>query len=295
MIARFFTLIAISEKTWYDLTGNGEKGDSSMEKIFRYHEKGNQFRVWHANNTHMILYLHSDGGSIVCSERNYPIRRGYLYFIGGAKFHYTLPDAAEHYERSKLFLPDKALQQLLPLLPEAQNAAALFTPTALVCAKIPLEEQEYVEQVFAQLKREHADPLFSTAFVRSSFLRLLIYLLKYSTDAHSGTGDAMGRAVEYINRHIGEELSIDRVCDAIHMSKFHFCRKFKEATSMTAMRYILKTRIIAAEELLRESDLPISAVSEKCGFSSESYFCRVFKEDTGLTPLQYRRNQKRSE
>lgn len=79
------------------------------------------------------------------------------------------------------------------------------------------------------------------------------------------------------------------------MSKYYFCKKFKQVTGLTVMRYILKMRIGTAKNMLENTDLSIGRISEQCGFSSQSYFCRVFKEEWGITPLQYQKSIKNRE
>ena len=86
-----------------------------------------------------------------------------------------------------------------------------------------------------------------------------------------------------------ENIEIDDICDAIHVSKYYFCQKFKQVTGTTVMNYILNTRIASAKSMLENPALSISEVSEQCGFSSISYFCRVFKEESGMTPLQFQK------
>ena len=77
-----------------------------MNQSITLHEVGKDphFKIWHAAEMHMFLYTYSDGGNIVCSEKVYPIRNGVLCFVGAGKYHYTMPDEPEHYERSKLFI-----------------------------------------------------------------------------------------------------------------------------------------------------------------------------------------------
>ena len=55
------------------------------------------------------------------------------------------------------------------------------------------------------------------------------------------------------------------------------------------MDYILKTRLTNAKYMLKEDDISVSEIAEKCGFCSISYFCRVFKEHYNITPLAYRK------
>ena len=99
----------------------------------------------------------------------------------------------------------------------------------------------------------------------------------------------MDRAVSYINDNIFAELDIDAISAYVHMSKYYFCRRFKETVGVTVMQYILKTRLALAKDMLSAGNASIGEVSEHCGFSSLSYFCRVFKEETGMTPSRFRR------
>jgi AraC family transcriptional regulator len=104
--------------------------------------------------------------------------------------------------------------------------------------------------------------------------------------------DNIQTAVEYINRHITEDISIDEISSACYLSKYHFCRIFKQKTGITVMEYILKTRIMMAKELLCGPKLSVTEISEACGFSSISYFSRAFKNETGLSPLQYKQTHR---
>ena len=103
--------------------------------------------------------------------------------------------------------------------------------------------------------------------------------------------DNIQTAVEYINHHITEDLKIDQICASCYLSKYHFCRLFKEKIGLTVMDYILKTRVTMAKELLWEADLSVTEISESCGFSSISYFSRAFKNETGVSPLQYKKRK----
>ena len=99
----------------------------------------------------------------------------------------------------------------------------------------------------------------------------------------------MAAAMEYIHNHIESDLTLDGICRAAHVSKYHFCRKFKQITGITVMDYILKTRLLSAKQLLAKTKRSVSEISEDCGFSSISYFCRIFREKEGRSPLEYRK------
>lgn len=262
-----------------------------MRESFIYRQRGIEpyYKIWHTNTVHMICYVHSGKGDIVTEEKNYPLSRGSLYFIGADKYHYTLPNDPEEYERSKLFLPKPVAAKLFDMLPEEMKTEEMFSSSMLVYAPNDPREQAEIERLLDDLQRHREGDVLSDAVLRCSFARLLVYLSDNRADGLSVSATVMQKVVEYINSHISEELGIDEICSAVHISKYHFCRQFKKTMGLTVMQYILKTRIVAAKSLLEDGGLSVGEISEKCGFCSVSYFCRVFKEDTGLTPLQYRR------
>jgi len=250
------------------------------------------YKTWHASGNAMIMYIHTDGGSIVSTQKNYPIKKGGLCFIGGNHFHYTLPEDPFRYERSKVFLPTEVLDSLLLLFPDDLQMRAVFSPNALVYTQLEEEDQASVEQIFKTVSRYQNDSHYLEPIVKSCYIALLVYLNKNKKEVLPVASDMIQSAVEFINQHIAEEIFIDEICRSIHVSKYHFCRKFKRTTGFTVMEYVLKTRIVAAKSALSDTDLPIGEISGKCGFGSISYFCRVFKEQTGLSPLQYRRKNR---
>ena len=258
-----------------------------------YHHRGMDafYKIWHITNQNMLIYMHSDGGSIVCSEKLYPIQEGVLCFVGGRKYHYTMPDEPKDYDRSKVFVSDEELQKILALFPENAGFQKLFTEEAFVYARIGEDQREEVERLYEEMEKCSDRNVFGDVVRFSNYAKLLAYLSENILESVSPNTGLMYRALDFINNNICEDIGVDDICAAVHSSKYHFCRQFKKATGMTVMNYILKTRIVLAQSMLLKEEISIGEVSERCGFSSISYFCRVFKEDTRRTPLQYRRGR----
>lgn len=257
----------------------------------RYHHIGRDpyYKVWHNTEKNMIIYMHSDGGSIVFQDKIYPIKKGALYFVGPNEQLYTMPDKPTHYDRSKIFLPQSVVNDFLEFLPEKDDFYNLFTTNSVVCAIIPTEHLQKVEDIFEDAQKSFYDEKRDTEAFICCFFRLMSYIKKYATEHISAPRDSFTRAIEIINQNYGRNISLDNLSNEIHMSKYHFCRKFKTTVGVTVMEAILRTRLAAAQNALSESNLTISEISDKCGFSSVSYFCQIFKKRMGITPLEYRR------
>ena len=253
------------------------------------HQKGidSLYRIWHTPGENMIIYFHSGAGGIVASEQSYPIEEGAICFIGADKFHYTLPETSEKYDRSKVFVSNETLSRILSLFPKEMNATEMFRSTSLVYAKISECEQPSIEAMFDDINRVKDDNC-KQSVICSVYMRLLLFIYDNVLHTSSQSG-VLQKAIDYINANIYENLSIDIICEAVHISKYHFCRKFKAVTGNTVMDYVVKTRIIHAKDMLLNSNYSISEISENCGFSSISYFCRIFKQSEGMSPLKYRR------
>lgn len=261
-----------------------------VENDFRIRQVGydSRFNTWHTLYRNMILYCHGGSGSIISRERNYPLTAGCLCFVGSNKSYYTLPNVPQAYVRSKVYLTDQDLEKVLELFPESMKMKERFSAESMVYALPEADEQPRIAAIFDEVQKLGEREEYRDAILVGQFIRLLMMLDQYSTDIPFPTSGMVQKAVEYINIHIHEDLRIDRICDAIHVSKYYFCRKFKQSTGLTVMNYILKTRIISAKNLMETTNLTIGQISQRCGFSSQSYFCRVFKEECGMTPLQFR-------
>jgi YesN/AraC family two-component response regulator len=97
-------------------------------------------------------------------------------------------------------------------------------------------------------------------------------------------------AIAFIDAHLNSAVSLEQVSREAGMSKFRFCRYFKEIKGQTFRSYLTRRRIQRALELLRSGERNVSEVYLDVGFKDLSHFSRVFRKITGQLPSQYRRN-----
>lgn len=101
------------------------------------------------------------------------------------------------------------------------------------------------------------------------------------------------QAIEIMKSKIYSQISLEEVCDAIHVSKYYFCRAFKKATGFTPIAYFNKLKVMKACDLFVESDHRVQTVSELLNFSTPFYFSETFKKYTGYSPKAYKKAMRR--
>ena len=121
---------------------------------------------------------------------------------------------------------------------------------------------------------------------------------RYSSlkDIHVGHGGMaphkLRKAIALIDHHLSDEeegrVALRTVARDVAMSYFHFSRAFKQAMGMTATNYIAERRIERAKKMLEETELPISEIALRSGFSSQSHFTTAFRRLAGATPKAFR-------
>ncbi len=96
-------------------------------------------------------------------------------------------------------------------------------------------------------------------------------------------------ACQFIEEHLEENLTLERVATQIFVSRCYLCQLFKEKTQENFLQYVTRRRMERAGLLLRTTPFSVDQVAEKCGFSSAAYFSYVFRKKFGVSPSEYRR------
>lgn len=101
--------------------------------------------------------------------------------------------------------------------------------------------------------------------------------------------DSLVRPVQkYINQRFSEIKSVEEALDEVPSSRRNIIRRFKQATGITPIKYLQKTKIEAAKNLLETTNKDILDVMVSSGYNDVKNFRNLFKSLTGLTPKGYR-------
>jgi AraC family transcriptional regulator len=217
-------------------------------------------------------------------------RSGVVTIIpAGSSARWDIPGAVDVIQ---LYLPHKTLERVAreadaPVpddLVERTGHADPITSALLMSASEVLEGNAVLDALF----RQRLTDLLAT--------RLLAEHTGVPTALEPITGGlsprALRRAIERLRSDIDADVSLAALASDAGLSRFHFCRAFKESTGLSPHAWLRQQRLEQATNMLRDTDASIAAVAVQLGYASQTAFTAAFKKLTGETPSDWRRRMR---
>jgi two-component system response regulator YesN len=93
--------------------------------------------------------------------------------------------------------------------------------------------------------------------------------------------------IEYIHNHYTDNLSNKKLSTLFNFHPNYINRLMVIATGTSLHQYVLNVKIRKAKELIQNSTLSLTEISERLGFSDISHFSKAFKKLMGYTPSKH--------
>lgn len=100
-------------------------------------------------------------------------------------------------------------------------------------------------------------------------------------------------AVAWMEAHLAETFSAQRLADVLHSSYRTLHRRFQTVTGMPPLGYLQALRVEHAKELLETTRMAVEQVANAVGYEDGSSFRRLFARLTSVTPTRYRQRFRR--
>jgi AraC family transcriptional regulator len=97
------------------------------------------------------------------------------------------------------------------------------------------------------------------------------------------------RAIERLRSDSDADVSLAALASEAGLSRFHFCRAFKESTGLSPHAWLRQHRLEQAMDMLRDPNISVVSVAAALGYSSQTAFAAAFRKLTGETPSNWRR------
>ena len=212
--------------------------------------------------------------------------------------------------------PNGVYEDMIRLYGEVEESIHLFLPASPLSKTVQREldidpdklELHYdggfhdplIERIARAIHGEMVDPAPAGKILAETLASALgVHILRHhsslvpastSLPAARGALDPrrLKRVMEFIDSHLGEDLTIETLASEACLSPFHFARAFKAATGRAPHRYLTDRRIDNAKSLIAEGRLALADIAHLCGFSSQTHLTRCFRRIAGTTPGAYR-------
>jgi AraC family transcriptional regulator len=96
-------------------------------------------------------------------------------------------------------------------------------------------------------------------------------------------------AMQFMQQEFQRGPTLNEIARTVHLSPFHFHRRFTELLGITPKHFLLECQISLAKQQLVSGSKDLVEIASACGFAHQSHFTSRFKQATGLTPTRWRR------
>ena len=244
-----------------------------------------------------------DRGEIdaLAGERRLTLKKGNILFHKPNEFHNVLTNgkvspslvvigfvshspAIKSFEDQLMSVQDTEKELLAQIIVEARNTFSgrlddpyqeelIFNSEPLTFGSAQLISH-YLEQLIIHLYRRY----FSYSLpVRSS---------RFLAEASSGN-DTYNRIVRYMEEHLGERMTIDRICRDNLVGRSQLQKLFRDTKGCGVIEFFSMMKIDTARQMIRDNQLNFTQIADRLGYSSIHYFSRQFKQITTMTPSEY--------
>ena len=238
-----------------------------------------------------LLYFIQGEALIKCNSTEIHTRKGNLIVVNSNELHqgYCLTESVDYY----CIIFDTLLFQSRHLdICETKYINPISKNHILFKNKV--ENNRNVSKLIHEFVKEYeAKEIGFEMAVKATLYQLLVILLRNYVqllltpneyDKRMKNLKRFNCILEYIENNYSEKITIDQLCSMANISRFYFCRLFKNITDKSLGEYLNQIRINKAEVLLKNGDVNITEAALACGFDDLNYFSRMFRKYKNESP-----------
>ena len=252
----------------------------------------------HTHDYYEFYFFMEGDVSIEIEGQRYPLRYGDMVVIPPHRRHRAVVhNHAQAYRRFVFWVSREYAARLMELSPAygylMQRAEVsgknVFHSDVITFNATQFKIFQLIEEMqMERFGREARIPLL----VNDLILHLNRMVYEEENPAKVKEQDLYQNLIYYIEEHLEEELSLEKLAGAFFVSRYYVAHVFKEQAGISVHQYILKKRMQASREAILGGE-NISQVYERFGFRDYSSFYRAFRREYGMSPKEYREERLR--
>ncbi len=262
-----------------------EKGNHIRFKGFYYHHtcdnnpSPTEFSR-HCHNMYEIIYIKRGSGTFFVEGSKYSIYPGCLLVFKPREFHCISISSKTPYERLVVHFDESIVFENPALLLD------IFHNRELGINNIYPDIRNNIPATFERISSCSALSEPERSIMAKLILNELLVVLhnEFAINPGHETGEKLiTRIVNYINENISTQLRLEDLADKFFISKYHLGHMFKKHTGLPVMEYIIRKRVVMAQQLITEG-CQASTAATMSGFNDYSAFYRAYTKYLGTKP-----------
>ena len=248
----------------------------------------------HTHNYYEFYFFMGGEVSIEIGGKASALKPGDMILIPpGVKHHINLLNTELPYQRIVFWISQDYCNQLMQL---SSDYGYLMQHVSITKKYIyhydVIEFNAIKSKVFQILEEIHFDRFGKSAKISLCINDLLLHVNRtiYEQEHPATPKEELSlyeNLISFIEGHLEEDLSLDRLANEFFVNKYHIAHVFKENLGMSVHQYITKKRLAQCKDaILNNAD--IMEASLQCGFSDYSSFYRAFKKEYGSSPKEFK-------
>ena len=235
----------------------------------------------HFHEHYTVGFIQCGSSLVSCKNQKYTVISGEIILLNPSDNHTFMPTEDEAFLYRGLIIRPEIMDELI-LKVTGRNSHLNLTKTIV-----------HDEELYYYLRRMyHMIINNSSEFEKEENLLFMMSILveKYSQSSEvclPKCQEEIEKACEFINKHYTEQISLEKICQYVGLSKSTLLRAFTKSKGITPYRYLITVRINNAKKLLEQGISPVDA-GLKTGFSDQSHFTNFFTTFMGISPGAYR-------
>lgn len=257
-------------------------------RLFHLHSLGSTKVDFHYHEFCKLLLLVSGQGNYYIDGQHYLLRPGDIVTVGSHSIHKPEMEENTAYERIIIYVSPNWLRQMSGT---TCDLLCLFSGKQGHVLRPREPQRKRLFSLAASLERELSQEGFGRELLcDAGLIRLLVELGRtQSQNDATQPSPVMPQSrrnyeiMQYLDRHLTEEVDIDRLAEQFYVSKFYMMHSFRKETGATIHTYLTHRRLLLAQQLIA-SGISATDACYSSGFRSYSAFTRAYGKYFGTTP-----------
>ncbi len=259
-----------------------------------YYSDCNPSKINSHTHNYYEFYLFLEGDvDIVIHKDKYKLKRGDMILVPPNVAHYPIRNSEKLYSRFVFWISENYFNKLLGVSKDYSylidyvkiKKEYIFHNDIITFNTIQSKILQIIEEM-------NSNRFGKDTKITICVNDLLLYLNriiyeKNNVEKSKEEVNLYQSIINYIEEHLDEELSLERIANEFYLSKYYICHVFKNNTGISIHKYITKKRLEECKNAIL-GNITIGQAYLTFGFKDYSSFYRAFKKEYGVSPNEFK-------